>query len=108
MPKTDLKTLEEIFRAQVFKMLKKKEKITDEIITNLMGRRHSGFRVHNAVRVARDDHEAREKDAKFAKNCTLFFFIFCNKPCECAFKGDVLPFVHDLNHDVHKGPSLLR
>jgi len=39
---------------------------------------------------------------------SFLLFIFCNKPCECAFKGDVLPFVHDLNHDVHKGPSLFR
>lgn len=46
MPKTNLKPLEESFRAQVFRMLKKKRKLTDEIISNLMGWRHSGFSVH--------------------------------------------------------------
>ena len=30
-----------------------------------MGWRHSGFSVHNAVRVARDDHEARERVAQY-------------------------------------------
>jgi len=65
MPRTDLKPLEEIFRAQVFRMLKKKDKITDEIINNLMGWRHSGFSMHNAVRVARDDVEARERVAQY-------------------------------------------
>jgi Icc-related predicted phosphoesterase len=34
MPKTDLRPLEEIFRAEVFTMLKEEGKITDEIITN--------------------------------------------------------------------------
>ncbi len=35
----------------------------------------------------------------------LLPLVFCNKPCECAFKGDVLPFVHDLYYDVHKGTT---
>jgi hypothetical protein len=65
MPRTDLKPLEEIFRAQVFRMLRKKDKITDELINNLMGWRHSGFSMHNAVRVARDDDEARERVAQY-------------------------------------------
>ncbi len=36
MPNVDLKPLEEIFRAKVFKMLKEQEKITEELINNLM------------------------------------------------------------------------
>lgn len=65
MPRTDLKPLEEIFRARVFKRLKKKDMSNDEIIANLMSWRHSGFSVHNAVRVARDDNEARERVAQY-------------------------------------------
>ncbi len=65
MPKTDLKPLEEIFRGKVFRMLKKEKKITDEIINNLMSWRHSGFSVHNGVRIARDDDEGREKIAQY-------------------------------------------
>jgi hypothetical protein len=53
------------FHGLLFRMLKKKEKITDEIITNLMGWRHSGFSVHNVVRIARDDHEARERVVQY-------------------------------------------
>ena len=50
-------------------------------------------------------------------NADLNFFLsglcfivlgFCNKPGECTFKGDVLPFIHDLYHHFHKGPSLFR
>ncbi len=55
MPSVDMKSLEEIFRANVFKMLKKEDKITDELINNLMSWRHSGLSVHNGVRVTRDD-----------------------------------------------------
>ncbi len=61
MPDVDLKPLEELFRAEVFKMLKKEEKITDEIINLLLSWKHSGFSVHNRVRVERDDVEYREK-----------------------------------------------
>ncbi|MCP4262334.1 MAG: hypothetical protein GY774_33265, partial [Planctomycetes bacterium] len=65
MPRVDLKTLEEIFRAKVFKMLKKEGKITDELINNLMSWRHSGFSVHNGVRIARDDEEGRDKRGQY-------------------------------------------
>lgn len=53
------------FHGLLFRMLKKKEKITDEIITNLMDWRHSGFSVHNVVKIARDDHEARERVVQY-------------------------------------------
>ena len=35
MPDIDTKPLEELFRAEVFKMLKKEEKITDELDTTV-------------------------------------------------------------------------
>ena len=43
MPKVNLKRLEELFRANVFKMLKEEGRINDELINKLMNWRHSGF-----------------------------------------------------------------
>ena len=65
MPDADLKPLEEIFRANVFKMLKEEDKIDDELINKLMGWKHSGFSVHNEVKVARDDEKGREALAQY-------------------------------------------
>jgi len=78
MPGVDLKPLEEtcppslslrrggrVFRASVFKMLKKEGKIGDDLINRLMSSRHSGFSVHNGVRVRRDDDEGREALAQY-------------------------------------------
>ncbi len=60
MPKTRLKTLENIFCAKVFQMLRQEGKITDAIINNLMNWRHSGFSIHNGIRLARDNKKGRE------------------------------------------------
>jgi len=60
MPGIDLRPLEEIFRSSIFKMLKEEGKIGDDLINRLMGWRHSGFSVHNGVRVRRDDDGGRE------------------------------------------------
>jgi len=65
MPGVDLKPLEEIFRGSVFKMLKEEGKIGDDLINRLMGWRHSGFSVHNGVRVRRDDEQGREALAQY-------------------------------------------
>jgi hypothetical protein len=62
---SDLKPLEEIFRASVFKMLKEEGKIGDDLINRLMSWRHSGFSVHNGVRVRRDDDGGTEALAQF-------------------------------------------
>ena len=65
MPDVDLKPLEEIFRANVFKMLKEEGKIADDIIKKLMNWRHSGFSVHNKARIAKDDEKGREALAQY-------------------------------------------
>ena len=65
MPGVDLRPLEEIFRASVFKMLKEEGKIGDDLINRLMGWRHSGFSVHNGVRVRRNDDGGREALAQY-------------------------------------------
>jgi len=65
MPGVDLRPLEEIFRASVFKMLKEERKIGDDLINKLMGWRHSGFSVYNGVRVRRNDDGGREALAQY-------------------------------------------
>ena len=65
MPDVDLKPLEEIFCAKVFTMLKEEGKIDDDIIKKLMDWRHSGFRVHNKARIARDDEKGRVALAQY-------------------------------------------
>ena len=65
MPEIDLEPLEDIFRVNVFKMLKEEGKIDDDVIHKLMSWRHSGFSVHKGVRVARDDEKGREALAQY-------------------------------------------
>ncbi len=65
MPGIDLKPLEDMFRASVFRLLKEEGKIGDDLINRLMGWRHSGFSVHNGVRVRRDDDGGREALAQY-------------------------------------------
>ena len=45
-PLPDTIELEEMFRYEVFKMLKAEGKITDLVIENMMNWRHSGFSVY--------------------------------------------------------------
>ena len=63
MPKADLGPLEEIFHAKVLKMLKAEGRIGDALINNLMSWKHSGFSVHNGVRIAKDDDVGKENVA---------------------------------------------
>lgn len=65
MPKTELKPLEELFRASVLAMLKEEGKISNEIITKLMQWRHSGFNIDNGMRIKRDDKKGRESVAQY-------------------------------------------
>jgi hypothetical protein len=65
MPDVDLKPLEDIFRASVFKMLKNEDKINDDTINKLMSWRHSVFSVHNGSSVARDDEEGKEAISQY-------------------------------------------
>jgi len=65
MKDVDLKPLEELFRAEVFKMLKKAGKINDELINKLLGWKHSGFSVNNGVPIKKEDKEGREAVAQY-------------------------------------------
>ena len=50
-----LKNLEEAFRYEVLKMLKKEGKINDAIIENMLSWHHSGFNVYIGDRIEPDD-----------------------------------------------------
>ncbi len=49
MRDVDLKPLEDLFRSEVFKFLKKEGKIANELIGKLMKWKYSGFSVDNQV-----------------------------------------------------------
>lgn len=66
MPDIGLKPLQELFRAEVLKMLKTEGKIDDEFIRMLMQWRHvSGFNIHNGVRIDCKDEKGRETLAQY-------------------------------------------
>ena len=65
MRNVDLSPLEKLFRAEVFKFLRKEGKITDELIRKLMAWRHSGFSIDNGVRIKREDTKGREAIAQY-------------------------------------------
>ncbi len=65
MRDVDLKPLEELFRAEVFKFLKKEGKITDEVVNKLMKWRYSGFSVDNGERIKKEDKEGNEAVAQY-------------------------------------------
>ncbi len=61
----DTKTLEQIFRHKVLKMLLKKGKITQDMISLLDKWRHSGFNVFCGPRIRPGDEEAMENLARY-------------------------------------------
>jgi hypothetical protein len=58
-PKIDLYALEHLFRHRVLRMLRRERRIDETVIRKLLGWRHSGFSLHNAVRIGSDDNEGR-------------------------------------------------
>jgi len=64
-PRSQPKTLEEIFRHKVFKVLLSKGKISEELVEMLMKWRHSGFNVHCGRRIQPGDEHAMENLARY-------------------------------------------
>jgi len=64
-PRFTSKTLEEIFRQRVFKVLLSKGKITEDLVDMLMKWRHSGFNVFCGPRIQPGDEEAMENLARY-------------------------------------------
>jgi len=61
----ETKGLEEVFRYKVFKMLRSKGKITEDLVAMLMGWRHSGFNVFGGHRIQPGDDTAMENVARY-------------------------------------------
>ena len=64
-PTPDGKALEELFRYEVFKMLKAEGKITDTLIENMMSWRHSGFNVYCGNAIWSHNEEGLENLARY-------------------------------------------
>jgi hypothetical protein len=63
-PKIDLYALEHLFRHRVLRLLLRERRIDDAVIRKLLSWRHSGFSLHNAVRVGGHDAEGRHAVAE--------------------------------------------
>jgi len=64
-PPLELKKLEAIFRHKVFKMLLKKDKITEDMIRMLSAWKHSGFNVFCGNRISPKDETSMENLARY-------------------------------------------
>ena len=64
-PKIDLYALEHLFRHRVLHMLLRERRIDETVIRKLLGWRHSGFSLHNAVRIGAHDAEGRRAVAEY-------------------------------------------
>jgi len=67
-PRFTTKTLKEIFRHKVFRMLLSKGKITQDLVNMLMSWRHSGFNVFSGPRIQPAEEEAMENLARYIKS----------------------------------------
>jgi hypothetical protein len=59
------KDLEELFRYEILKMLKKEEKITDVVIENMLSWHHSGFNIYCGPTIWPHDEDALENPARY-------------------------------------------
>jgi hypothetical protein len=64
-PKIDLYTLEHLFRHRVLHMFLREQRIDEMVIRKLLGWRHSGFSLHNAVRTSAADTDGRRAVAEY-------------------------------------------
>jgi hypothetical protein len=102
MRNIDIKPLEEIFKANIFKMLKKEEKVDDDLIRKISGWKHSGFSVHNGVRIEKDNKKGREALAQYiARNA------FCQERVTCL-DSDKIIYRSKLQKEKDKGKTNFR
>jgi len=67
-PEIDLYALEHLFRhcvLRVLRLLLRERRIDEPVIRTLLGWRHSGFSLHNAVRIGAADTDGRREVAKY-------------------------------------------
>jgi hypothetical protein len=64
--------LEDLFRYEVFKMLKAEGKITDAVIENMLSWHHSGFNVYCGPAIWPHDENALENLAHYVSRASFF------------------------------------
>lgn len=64
-PRIDLDALERLFRHRVLEMLLRERRIDDTVIRKLLGWRHSGFSLHNDVRIGVHDADGRRAVSEY-------------------------------------------
>jgi len=64
-PQIDLYALEHLFRLRVLRLLLRERRIDEPVIRKLLGWRHSGFSLHNAVRIGAADPAGRRGVAEY-------------------------------------------
>jgi hypothetical protein len=69
LPELDDEPFEKLWRKKVFDLLLKRGKISESLVTQMLGWTHSGFGVHHAVRLHADDHAGRERLAHYMLRC---------------------------------------
>ena len=65
LPEIDIQKLEDLFRHKVFKMLLREKKISPELVDKLLFWKHSGFNIHNQVKIQSHDSHGRENLAQY-------------------------------------------
>ena len=71
LPAIPVKLLERGFRSEVLKLLVAERAIGERLSASMLAWRHSGFSVHNGVRVAPGDTEGRKKLAQYMLRAPL-------------------------------------
>jgi hypothetical protein len=64
-PKIDLHVLEQLFRHRVLQMLLRERRIDEALVRKLLGWQHTGFSLHNAVRIGAQDDDGRHAVAEY-------------------------------------------
>lgn len=65
LPQIDQYALEHLFQHRVLRMLVREWWIDETVIRKLLGWRHSGFSLHNAVRIGAADSDGRRGVAEY-------------------------------------------
>ncbi len=69
LPALDDEPFEKLWQKRVFDLLLKRGKISESLVTQMLGWTHSGFGVHHAVRLDADDRAGRERLAHDMLRC---------------------------------------
>lgn len=80
-PKIDLYALEHLFRRRVLRLLLRERRIDEALIRKLLGWGHSGFSLHNAVRIGSADSDGRRGVAEYILRSSFSLEKVRSKPC---------------------------